>query len=89
MIRRIRQRTPARGGLVRAVALSAYARTEDRDAALAAGYDDFLTKPAMPADVIHAVARWLAPESRSTRERPHASQKARDEAAGRTPRPGA
>jgi CheY-like chemotaxis protein len=35
MIRRIRHLTPARGGLVRAVAISAYARPEDRQAALA------------------------------------------------------
>jgi len=69
MIRRIRRRPPARGGLVRAVAISAYARPEDRQAALAAGYDDFLAKPAMPADVIRAVDRWLARPPRSTRER--------------------
>jgi signal transduction histidine kinase/FixJ family two-component response regulator len=60
MIRRIRQRPPARGGLVRAIAVSAYARPEDRQAALAAGYDDFLAKPAMPADVLRAVVRWVA-----------------------------
>jgi signal transduction histidine kinase/ActR/RegA family two-component response regulator len=69
MIKRIRQRSPARGGLVRAVAISAYARPEDRQAALAAGYDDFLAKPVMPADVIRAVDRWLARPPRLTRER--------------------
>jgi len=69
MIRRIRRRPPARGGLVRAIAISAYARPEDRHAALAAGYDDFLAKPAMPADVIRAVDRWLARPPRLTRER--------------------
>ncbi len=69
MIRRIRQRSPGRGGLVRAVALSAYARPEDRDAALAAGYDDFLTKPAMPADVLRAVNRWLRRKVAVPRER--------------------
>ena len=69
MMRRIRRRPPARGGLVRAVAISAYARPEDRQAALAAGYDDFLAKPAMPADVIRAVDRWLARPPRLTRER--------------------
>ena len=57
------------GGLVRAIAISAYARPEDRQAALAAGYDDFLAKPVMPADVIRAVDRWLARPPRLTRER--------------------
>jgi CheY-like chemotaxis protein len=69
MMRRIRQRSPGRGGLVRAVALSAYARPEDREAALAAGYDDFLAKPAMPADVIRAVNRWLQRKVDVPRER--------------------
>ena len=68
MIRKIRQRSPARGGVVPAIALSAYARPEDQEAALAAGFDDFLTKPAMPADVLRAVARLLA-GSRVTQER--------------------
>jgi signal transduction histidine kinase/CheY-like chemotaxis protein len=61
LIRRIRQRPAARGGQTRAVALSAYARVEDRRAALEAGYDDFLTKPALPAEVIRTVQRWLPP----------------------------
>jgi CheY-like chemotaxis protein len=69
MIRRIRQRAPARGGLVRAIAVSAYARPEDRQAALAAGYDDFLAKPVMPADVVSAVHRWLARPPRQARQR--------------------
>jgi signal transduction histidine kinase/DNA-binding NarL/FixJ family response regulator len=59
MIRRIRARPPERGGAVPAVALSAYVRTEDRQAALAAGYDDFVAKPAMPADVVRAIAAVL------------------------------
>jgi signal transduction histidine kinase/FixJ family two-component response regulator len=76
MIRRIRQRPPARGGLVRAIAVSAYARPEDRQAALTAGYDDFLAKPAMPADVLRAVDRWLARPPRLTRERRRAHHEA-------------
>jgi signal transduction histidine kinase/CheY-like chemotaxis protein len=69
MIRKIRLRSPARGGLVPAVALSAYARPEDREAALAAGFDEFLTKPAMPGDLLRAVGRLL--------KRPRASQERR------------
>jgi len=59
MIRRLRQRPPARGGLVRAIALSAYARAQDRRAALAAGFDEFLIKPALPGDILRAAGRWL------------------------------
>jgi len=68
MIRKIRQRSPARGGLVPAIALSAYARPEDRDGALSAGFDDFLTKPAMPGDVLRAVDQLLT-SPRVTQER--------------------
>jgi len=77
MMKRIRQRSPARGGLVRAIAISAYARPEDRQAALAAGYDDFLAKPAMPADVVRAVDRWLArpPRSMPGRRRPRGARR--------------
>jgi CheY-like chemotaxis protein/two-component sensor histidine kinase len=67
LIRRIRQRSPLRGGLVRAVALSAFARAEDRESALTAGFDDFLTKPAMPADILKTVSRWLATHRVTTR----------------------
>jgi signal transduction histidine kinase/CheY-like chemotaxis protein len=56
MIRRIRQRPPSAGGRVPAVALSAYARAEDREASLAAGFDEFLAKPAMPAEVVRVIA---------------------------------
>jgi len=69
MMRRIRQRSPRLGGLISAVALSAYARSEDRDAALAAGYDEFLTKPVMPADVIRTAGRLLAHPQHATLER--------------------
>jgi CheY-like chemotaxis protein len=61
MMRRIRQRPEEHGGAVPAVALSAYARQEDRQAALAAGFDDFLTKPATPADVVQTIGKWLPP----------------------------
>ncbi len=59
MMRRIRQRPEAGGGAVPALALSAYARAEDRQAALEAGFDEFLAKPAIPADVVRAAERLL------------------------------
>ncbi len=67
MIRRVRERRPERGGLVPAVALSAYARETDREAALAAGFDAFLTKPALPADIVRAVEHLVARVAEPTR----------------------
>ena len=59
LVRRIRGRAPERGGTVPAVALSGHTRAEDRRAALAAGFDEFVTKPAAPSAVIEAVERSL------------------------------
>ena len=59
LMRRVRQRSADRGGRVPSVALSAYARSEDREAALAAGFDDFLTKPADPAEIVATIEKWL------------------------------
>ena len=69
MMRVIRRRPPLKGGTVPSVALSAFARAEDRHAALSAGFDEYLTKPALPADVLGAMARVLAasPGRRSQR----------------------
>ena len=44
LIRIVRERAPERGGRIPAVALSAYARGEDRTQAIAAGYDRFLAE---------------------------------------------
>ena len=55
LIRRIRALPgPARN--VPAIALTAYARAEDRAAALAAGYQRYLTKPIEPSDLRAALA---------------------------------
>lgn len=59
LMRRIRERPAERGGTVPSVALSAYARAEDQRAAFAAGFNEFVTKPAMPADIVRAVERWM------------------------------
>src|SRR4051812_31885010 len=65
--RRLRQRTPQHGGNVPAIALSAYTRAEDRAAALAAGFDAFVAKPATPADVFAAIRVVLADRTREPR----------------------
>jgi CheY-like chemotaxis protein len=60
LIRRIRERAQDAGGAVPAVALSAYARAEDRVAAIGAGFNDYIAKPATPDDIIAAVEKWLS-----------------------------
>ncbi len=57
LIRKLRERPPELGGKVPAVALTAYARAEDRERALAAGYQSHLAKPVDPAELIATLAR--------------------------------
>ena len=57
LVRRLRLLPPEEGGRVPAIALSAYAREEDRLRALAAGFQQHLAKPLDPADLIAVVAR--------------------------------
>jgi CheY-like chemotaxis protein len=44
------------GGKVPAIALTAFARTEDRLRTLAAGFIDHIAKPVEPAELVAAVA---------------------------------
>jgi signal transduction histidine kinase/ActR/RegA family two-component response regulator len=55
LIRKIRQRSPEHGGLVPAVALTAYAKIEDRVTILGAGFQMYLSKPADPNELIAVV----------------------------------
>ena len=56
LIRRVRELTDADGGDVPAIALTAYARAEDRVKVLTAGYHMHLAKPVEPAELITVVA---------------------------------
>lgn len=58
LIREIRGRTPERGGDIPAVALTAYARVEDRIKILTAGFQMHATKPVDPSELV-AVVRSL------------------------------
>jgi CheY-like chemotaxis protein/anti-sigma regulatory factor (Ser/Thr protein kinase) len=58
LLRGLRRLPPERGGAVRAVALTAYARSEDRARALAAGFDAHVGKPIDPAELLTVVARF-------------------------------
>src|SRR4030095_15834632 len=48
LIRKVRSRSAAQGGQVPAVALTAYAREEDRVRALSAGFQVHVAKPVRP-----------------------------------------
>jgi signal transduction histidine kinase/ActR/RegA family two-component response regulator len=71
LIRKVRAREAARGGMLPAAALTAYATPEDRMKALRAGYQDHLPKPVDPAVLVEVVAalagRAEAPSSRTRR----------------------
>ncbi len=56
LIRRLRQRAPREGGALPALALTAYARPEDRERALSAGFHMHAAKPIKPAELVAAVA---------------------------------
>jgi CheY-like chemotaxis protein/two-component sensor histidine kinase len=57
LIQRIRALPSDRGGRMRAAALTAYARSEDRRRALAEGFNLHLAKPVDPTELIVSVAR--------------------------------
>jgi PAS domain S-box-containing protein len=57
LVRRVRQLAPEAGGATPALALTAFARPEDRARALLAGFTVHLAKPADPDDLALAVAR--------------------------------
>jgi PAS domain S-box-containing protein len=58
LMRRIIERARERGvAPLPALALTAYARAEDRDAALDAGFDAHVAKPVAPAELVAAVAK--------------------------------
>ena len=56
LIRKVRALDAGRGGRIPALALTAYARIEDRAAAIAAGYQQHAVKPIEPAELAAAVA---------------------------------
>ena len=62
LIRAIRMRPPEKGGTVPAVALTAYAKIDDRVSILSAGFQMYLSKPADPNELI-AVVRSLVKRS--------------------------
>lgn len=58
-IRRLRRKSMEEGGGVPAIALTAFARSEDRERAISAGYQVHLTKPIKPHELIATIASVL------------------------------
>jgi CheY-like chemotaxis protein len=56
LLRLVRELPSERGGAIPAIAVTAYARIEDRERALASGFQAFVTKPVEPKKLVEAVA---------------------------------
>jgi CheY-like chemotaxis protein len=57
VVRQVKAWAAETGVELPALALTAYARAEDRDQALAVGFDLYLSKPVEPSELVRAVAR--------------------------------
>jgi PAS domain S-box-containing protein len=71
-IRKLEDLAKAQGGKVThipIVALTAHALADIHESCLAAGMDDFLTKPFDEAQIVAALRRWIAPLEREAAER--------------------
>jgi two-component system sensor histidine kinase/response regulator len=71
VVRAIRERERTAGGRLPVVALTARSRKEDRERCLAAGMDDFLTKPVATAALFEAIDRLVSARAVS---RPHQAE---------------
>jgi PAS domain S-box-containing protein len=58
LMERIRRRDASQGGGIPALALTAFARSDDRTRAMLAGYQAHLTKPVVSAELVATVARF-------------------------------
>ena len=67
VVQAVRARELTAGGHLPIIALTARSRKEDRERCLAAGMDEFLTKPISPADLLAAVYRVLEFHSSQSR----------------------
>ncbi|MEP0790220.1 MULTISPECIES: hybrid sensor histidine kinase/response regulator [Cyanophyceae] len=56
LIRKVRSLSLERGGSIKAVALTAYAREEDQERAISAGFQMHVAKPVEPAELVAAVS---------------------------------
>ena len=70
LLRRVRELGTADGGNVTAIALTAFARAEDAERALLAGFRTHLSKPVEPFELVATIAEVTG---RAATERPRLS----------------
>lgn len=58
LMQQVRRMDPKNCGAIPAIALTAYARTEDRTRAFRAGYQAHLAKPVEPAELVATMASF-------------------------------
>ncbi|MBD2088982.1 MASE1 domain-containing protein [Microcoleus sp. FACHB-1515] len=63
LLQQVRSLSPDQGGNIPAIALTAYAREEDRAKAIAAGFQLHIAKPVEPIDLIMAITKLVKPSS--------------------------
>nr|WP_323374468.1 response regulator [Nostoc commune] len=59
LMRQIRAMSPELGGKIPAIALTAYASEFDYQQAIAAGFEQHITKPVEPAKLLQAIANLI------------------------------
>jgi signal transduction histidine kinase/FixJ family two-component response regulator len=77
LIRRVRSQLGAAGATLPAVALTAYAREEDRRLALGAGFHNHVAKPVEPSELLHIVATMAAQATKGQEPSPARVEKPR------------
>ena len=88
LIRKVRALEASRGGVIPAIALTAYTGAQDRARALAAGYQAHVAKPIDPAQLLAVLANFRSRENSSSSachegaSLPHALQRRREIRAG-------
>ena len=59
-IQKVRALPPEQGGQIPAIALTAYAREQDRDRAIAAGFQIHLAKPVVSDELVEAIGQLIS-----------------------------
>ena len=72
-IRRVRQLPPLEGRRLPAIALTAFARSDDRTRAIMAGYQMHMAKPIEPQELVATVASFAGRIARPQATKPEAA----------------